>query len=249
MNRMPQPDLHPDPDVLNAFVEQALSGAEQARILAHMAGCERCREIVYLARGAADPQIAARTENESVPAAISERRPGWFSAAFARWRLALVPAAALASVGAVILWVQFHPAPPRVQMAESSPQAPPARTGAPSTAVTQSRAPAPSDGERSVARQVESGQAAKPMASERVSGNETKKSAVPVPEIASMRPSAAAPSIPAPEEPRRAAAQVHLDAHSASLARYIPSAPEVGPPALSSFNPANAQAEQQRQAQ
>src|SRR5215472_19213604 len=120
MNPMSQPDLHPDADLLNAFVEHALSGAERARIVAHMAGCERCRDIVFLARAAAEPEIAP------LPSPRREQRPGWFSRAFAKWRVALIPAAALASAGAILLWVQLRPALSRVETARlaSRPPAP-----------------------------------------------------------------------------------------------------------------------------
>ena len=120
MNPMTQPGTHPDADLLNAFAEHALSGTERAQIVAHMAGCARCREVVYLAQAAAEPEIAA----EAAPAAAwkrPEHAPGGFSAAFARWRVALIPAAALAAVGGVVLWVQLHPAPRPTEMAQLAP--------------------------------------------------------------------------------------------------------------------------------
>ena len=36
---------HPDPDVLTAFAEQALSAAEREGVLQHLARCGDCREI------------------------------------------------------------------------------------------------------------------------------------------------------------------------------------------------------------
>jgi hypothetical protein len=47
---------HPDADVLSAFGEQRLRGAERESVLAHLAACGDCREIVALA---APPQEAA----------------------------------------------------------------------------------------------------------------------------------------------------------------------------------------------
>ncbi len=47
---------HPDADVLSAFSEQRLRGAERESVLAHLAACGDCREIVALA---APPQAAA----------------------------------------------------------------------------------------------------------------------------------------------------------------------------------------------
>src|SRR5437868_13537435 len=105
MNPMTKPDSHPEADLLNAFAEHALPDAERARILAHMAGCPRCREVVYLAQAAAGPHPA--------PAAAVKAAPqgGWFSATFAKWRIAWIPVAALAATGAVVVGVQMRPAP------------------------------------------------------------------------------------------------------------------------------------------
>jgi hypothetical protein len=41
--------LHPDPDVLAAFAENALLQAERAELLQHLGACHDCREILYLA--------------------------------------------------------------------------------------------------------------------------------------------------------------------------------------------------------
>ncbi len=43
MNPKAQPELHPGADRLNAFAEHALSEPERAGMLAHLAGCARCR--------------------------------------------------------------------------------------------------------------------------------------------------------------------------------------------------------------
>ena len=96
MNTTSQLDLHPDADSLNAFAEQALAAPEREQILAHLAGCSRCRQVIYLAQ-----QAAADAE---VPAAQPTTQPvSWFW----NWRLAWVPAAAMAA--ALALVVTFHP--------------------------------------------------------------------------------------------------------------------------------------------
>jgi Putative zinc-finger len=116
---MVQPDLHPDADVLNAFAERALPEAERGRVVAHMAGCVRCRDVVFLAQAAAQPELS----HEIAPAraANAEPRPGWFSAAFAKWRMALIPAAALGAVGGIVLWVQLRPGTQGTEMAKMVP--------------------------------------------------------------------------------------------------------------------------------
>jgi hypothetical protein len=63
---------HPDPDLLTAFAEQALSAAERDGVLAHLALCGDCREVVALAVPAAEivaTPVAA--EAPAVPATVS----------------------------------------------------------------------------------------------------------------------------------------------------------------------------------
>ena len=100
MNSTSQLDLHPDADSLNAFVEQALAAPEREQILAHLAGCSRCRQVIFLAQQAAsDAEASAR-----VPASRPTAQPkAWFW----NWRFAWVPAAAMAAVLAMV--VTLHP--------------------------------------------------------------------------------------------------------------------------------------------
>jgi Putative zinc-finger len=115
MNPLAQPDIHPDADSLNAFVERVLPEAERARIVAHMAECSRCREVVYLAHAAAgDEPEAALTTRAKTPS-----RRGWWSPA---WRIVWIPAAALATVGGVFLWIQSRPTPPNTTVAQLAPE-------------------------------------------------------------------------------------------------------------------------------
>jgi xanthosine utilization system XapX-like protein len=99
MNSNSQLDFHPDAESLNAFAEQALGAAEREQVLSHLAGCSRCRQVVYLAQAAAEAEIPAAV---AVSRATAEDRP-WF----ANWRWTWVPAAALAAVAA--LAVTFYP--------------------------------------------------------------------------------------------------------------------------------------------
>lgn len=52
MNEISHFDLHPDAELLNAFAEHELAVAERDEVLAHLAGCARCREVVFLAHDA-----------------------------------------------------------------------------------------------------------------------------------------------------------------------------------------------------
>ncbi len=53
MTATSQHGLHPDAESLSAFSEQALGKRERAEVLAHLAVCGRCRQVVALAREAA----------------------------------------------------------------------------------------------------------------------------------------------------------------------------------------------------
>ncbi len=115
MNPLAQPDIHPDADSLNAFVELALPETERARIVAHMAECSRCREVVYLAQAAAGEEPEAALP----PGSKAESRRGWWSPA---WRIVWIPAAALATVGGVFIWIQSRPTPPNTTLAQLAPE-------------------------------------------------------------------------------------------------------------------------------
>ena len=49
MQRLRTEQTHPDPDVLAAFSERALTAREHEQVLTHLAVCEACREVVSLA--------------------------------------------------------------------------------------------------------------------------------------------------------------------------------------------------------
>ncbi len=215
MTPMAQPDLHPDADLLNAFVERALPEAERAGIVAHMAGCARCREVVYLAQAAAEPEMAPAV------ALKAEAQPGWFSAAFAKWRFALIPAAALAAVAAVVLWVQIHPRPPE-EMAQLAPQ------------------PAPSPSRTLPAPGNHVGREAPPTARPETNKAPVRSSGVVALNQLTHRDltqidAAAAPALAAPVVEGRAIGGLHRDGRSASMARYGPPVQPFRPPAVVTF--------------
>jgi hypothetical protein len=68
--------LHPDPDLLAAFVERSLGGRERVEVLEHLSRCADCREVASLA--------------SALPAFASTPSPrpahsGWFSWPVLRW--------------------------------------------------------------------------------------------------------------------------------------------------------------------
>jgi len=114
MKTTPQFDLHPDAESLNAFVEQALPERERGQVTAHLAECGRCRQVVYLAQELAEGVETATTASlAGQPVAAQpagKRSRTWFGG----WRLAWIPATALAAVAGVVVVVQMRhvvPAP------------------------------------------------------------------------------------------------------------------------------------------
>jgi hypothetical protein len=160
MNSTIQPGMHPDAESLTAFAEQALPAAEREQILAHMAVCSRCREVMFLAQRAAGedaPRIfPVYAEEPSKPG----RR--WF----ASWRWTWVPAAALAGIVGVAVVLHFHhAAQPEPQVAarlgptstlrNAEPvQAAPTSSAAPEAA-QQAKEKAPASSRRIVPREIQ----------------------------------------------------------------------------------------------
>lgn len=115
MSASQNPVVHPDENVLAAFAEQALAGAEREAVLSHVSGCARCRDIVFLAQGSAAQPEAAR-EISLRPA--RRRWLRWQTATAGAWVLAL-------AVGAVLLWHRREVPLPRNEQALVRPVAPP----------------------------------------------------------------------------------------------------------------------------
>ena len=135
MNLTIQPGMHPDADSLTAFAEQLLPPQEREQILAHMATCGRCREVVFLARQSTDEERAV------VPASAAEKRAraSWPGG----WRWAWVPVGALAAVVGIAVVSHFRRAETEKQMAlnESALHVTPEQTASsPALAANESRA-------------------------------------------------------------------------------------------------------------
>jgi len=109
-----QLDLHPDADSLNAFAEQALGVPERERILAHLAQCSRCRQVIFLAQ-----QAAAEAES---PALLPVARPATSYPWYKSWSFAWIPAAAVAASLALAVTLHSRHASPAPEMAVNVPQ-------------------------------------------------------------------------------------------------------------------------------
>ena len=118
MNSTSQLDFHPDAESLNAYAEQALPERERGQIVAHLAVCGRCRQVIFLAQEAASGLETGASA--AVPTAHSAARTGsWLSG----WRLAWIPAAGLAVV------VHFRQPQPGTEMARIAPESAPLDEG------------------------------------------------------------------------------------------------------------------------
>ena len=111
---------HPDADVLTAFAEQALSGAERERVLAHLAACGDCRDVVAFSLPAQEAAAASVPEPATtLPSrAKADRRP-WFAWPNLRW-------AALAAAAVVVtsaLWLRPNKAPQESMVARVNQEA------------------------------------------------------------------------------------------------------------------------------
>src|ERR1700751_3211434 len=98
MNPTIHSGTHPDAESLTAFAEQLLPEAERQQVLAHMATCSRCREVVFLAQKAEEP-----TTPRVSTTGPKKQRASWFSG----WRWTWVPAAAIAGIIGVAVMQHF----------------------------------------------------------------------------------------------------------------------------------------------
>src|SRR5438270_12115579 len=96
--KQPVAGPHPDADLLTAFAERSLAGREREGVLAHLATCVDCREVVALAApdAAQDEALAA-----AAPAAGSGRWLPSFQMNFLRWG-AIAAAVVLFAVAVII---------------------------------------------------------------------------------------------------------------------------------------------------
>ena len=118
-------EAHPDADVLTAFAEQALSGAERESVLGHLARCGDCREAVAMSippLEAVSPAEVARDE-VSARTTVSNRSSSWFAWPNLRWAGLAAGIVAVASV--LLLQPGRHPertAPTAIRPDESKVQ-------------------------------------------------------------------------------------------------------------------------------
>jgi len=120
--------IHPDPDLITAFVEKSLRKPERVQVLEHLSRCTSCREMVALS--ATQPDVAGAVS--VVPAST-----GWLSWPVLRWGAAL---ACVIVVGAAVT-LRHQPGAPQVAptLSERKPAAE-AQTQTPDVAIAKKAA-------------------------------------------------------------------------------------------------------------
>jgi hypothetical protein len=116
------PGAHLDAELLSAFAERALSAHERNHVLAHLAVCTRCRQVVALAAhtGEFEPQTLAATSGSAIAARRRAPNPWW-----TRWRLVWIPAAVVAAFTVTIVSIDLHRTEQRGVTVEIAQQAAP----------------------------------------------------------------------------------------------------------------------------
>lgn len=183
MNPARQFDVHPDAEILNGFVESALPEAERLEVLAHLGGCGRCRQIVYLAQDAMPAAEAPATAPVIERRIVDGGRP-WILRSRPAWAAAF----AFATIAAVAVFVTIRDnAPPRemAKLAEN-PSAP--IPAAPPPAVP--KAPAQSEQSTSELQAIAPGTSA-PKANTRTQAEAAVSSTTPVAASPAPPPAAA----------------------------------------------------------
>ena len=107
---------HLSPDLLNAYVEQALSETEKVQVTAHLASCAECRDVLFLASAATQelepalvaaapvprnvrPAVAAARAEQPQGCAVLQPRPKQPK----MWRKWALPLTAVVVLGAAVL--------------------------------------------------------------------------------------------------------------------------------------------------
>jgi hypothetical protein len=107
MSATSQHEFHPDVERLNAFAEQALTQRERDDVLAHLAVCARCRQVVELAQQAAGADEVAVADADKRRAVVQP--DAWWK----RWRLVWVPTAVVAAFAVASISVLIRQAEQR----------------------------------------------------------------------------------------------------------------------------------------
>jgi len=84
-------EQHPSADLLNGYVEQTLTASERAMVMNHIAACQECREIAFLAGTVAEEELISA-------AAVARPKANWV---WWRWAVPAVAVIAIAAGGLI----------------------------------------------------------------------------------------------------------------------------------------------------
>ena len=116
MNTSGKHDFHSDAESLSAFAEQALGERERGQVLAHLAVCGRCRQVVALAHEA---RLAAAEEKQLAAAKREAIQPfAWWRS----WRFVWVPATVAAAFAVALFSVNLRHEEQNAQLARNERQ-------------------------------------------------------------------------------------------------------------------------------
>ena len=209
MTATDQHGFHPDAESLSAFSERALEGRERSEVLAHLAVCGRCRQVVALASEAA----AAGDVKAAAPPRKTIAPDAWWK----QWRLVWVPTAVVAAFAAASISVYIERADRHGRNIETAEQNPTPSATPP---------PAPSPTEQAKVEPPAAAAPASPPAQpkKRVhSGVEERTPAAAPPVVAAQMPSESETSEPGPMNQ----AEAYRETRQPSHAEATPAPPEL----------------------
>jgi hypothetical protein len=126
MSTTAQHEFHPDADLLNAFAEHVLDERERSHVLAHLASCGRCRQVLTLAQQAAGIEVEELVAAAAPAAAFAVATPGparrrraWWQ----NWHFAWIPIAALAATVTFAVYLHVARVDHTAEVARNTPAA------------------------------------------------------------------------------------------------------------------------------
>ena len=119
MAKTPVAGPHPDADLLTAFAERSATPAEREQVLAHLATCTECREVVALAAPEAVPL--------EQPVLVS-RRSRWMPVGVFRWGT-MAAAVAVVAIVVIVESPKYQPSVPSAMQADKMASKQPADAG------------------------------------------------------------------------------------------------------------------------
>jgi hypothetical protein len=120
-------EAHPDADVLTAFVERALSGAEREGVVRHLARCGDCRETLALSIPPSAEAAQPAAQDEIFARKPTSQSQSWFGRPFAwpnlRWAALAASVIVVASVLLITPAKQPQPTDATVNLPSANPSA------------------------------------------------------------------------------------------------------------------------------